>query len=291
MAHTPTHRIGIMQGRLLPRVGERVQAFPGPRWAEEFALAAELGYQAMELTIENASLDSHPLLSADGRARIRAAADAHHIHLAGLCCDTVMETPLIGGDEAGRRTALDTTLHLLEASAALGLPMIELPMMGDNSLRHPGAYDRMAGVLDHLLPQAERLGVTILMEVDVAPADIRAFLERVDHPRFGINYDAGNSTWFGYQPEDEIPVYARWIGNVHVKDCTRKDYSVPLGSGETRLADVFSLLMAAGYGGDFILQAARQTDDVAAARDYLGVVRKLLADSAPHAIPTEGGAS
>ncbi|KAF0225649.1 MAG: xylose isomerase domain-containing [Rhodospirillaceae bacterium] len=279
METRPTHRIGIMQGRLLPRVGDRVQAFPGPLWPTEFTLAAELGYEAMELTIENASLETHPLLSPQGRRQIRDTAAAAGIHLAGLCCDTVMETPLIGPDEHKRASALETTMALIRASAEAGLPMVELPMMGENSLRHDGAYDRMAAVLDHLLPLADQLGILILLEVDVPPADIRRFLERVDHPRFGINYDSGNSTWFGYEPEDEIPVYAHWIGNVHVKDCTRKDYSVPLGSGETRLDDVFRLLLTAGYAGDFILQAARQADDVAAARDYLTVVRQTLTNA------------
>ena len=59
--------IGIMQGRLLPPVDGRIQAFPGDGWQREFAIARGLGYDSIELTIETASLESHPVMTrADG---------------------------------------------------------------------------------------------------------------------------------------------------------------------------------------------------------------------------------
>lgn len=265
--------IGIMQGRLLPPIDGRVQSFPRDGWQREFELAAELGYGSIELTIEGASVPVHPLLSAEGRAALARLSADNGIALAGLCCDTVMEQPLVA-DDAGSSIAL--TLRLLEAAGDIGLPMIELPMMGGNSLKPEQARDRFATVLEQLLPVAERVGVDVLLEVDVEPQVIRDFLLRINHPRFGINYDSGNSTWFGYHPDDELPVYAPWVRNVHVKDCTRKDYSVPLGKGETDFTRVFAQLKAADYQGGFVLQAARQPDDVAAARDYLGFTRDLV---------------
>jgi len=106
---------------------------------------------------------------------------------------------------------------------------------------------------------------------------LSAFLARHDHPRLGINYDCGNSTWFGFDPDDEVPAYGAAIRNVHIKDCTKADYSVPLGRGETRFDAVFGQLAAQGYRGDFVMQAARQPDDIAAARDYLAFGRALVA--------------
>ena len=280
MKPVPPLCIGTMQGRLLPRVGDRVQAFPGERWRDEFALAAEIGYGSIELTIETASVESHPLLSAPGRAELARLVRESGVALAGLCCDTVMERPLVDPEPEARAASVALTRRLLEAAAEAELPMIELPMMGRNSLGQEGGYDRFAAVLDQLLPVAERTGIDLLLEIDVVPAAIRAFLERVNHPRFGINYDSGNSTWFGYHPDDELPVYGPWVRNVHVKDCTRKDYSVPLGRGETDFTRVFAQLANVGYRGGFVLQAARQDgEDVAAARDYLAFTRRLVNDA------------
>ncbi len=62
--------------------------------------------------------------------------------------------------------------------------------------------------------------------------------------------------------------------NIHIKDCTRADYSVALGTGETDFETMFDLLAQHEYRGNFIIQAARD-DDVGAARDYLDIVRGL----------------
>ncbi len=263
--------IGIMQGRLLPPVGGRIQAFPGTGWQREFALAQTLGYQSIELTIESASLDTHPVMSATGRAELAGLSAQHGIALAVLCCDAFMETPF---SQPASAPMLD---RLIAAAAAAGLPMIELPMLGANSLREADTQASFAPVLDAALRLAEAADIDILLECDLAPAPLAEFMSRHRHERLGINYDCGNSTWFGFDPDDEIPALGRDIRNVHIKDCTRADYSVPLGRGETRFDAVFARLAAIGYRGDFILQAARQADDLAAARDYLAFGRALIA--------------
>jgi len=92
------HLIGIMQGRLVPKVDGRIQAFPRDRWRDEFAIAGDLGYDGLELTIEMASWETHPIRSAAGRAeQARLAADAGQV-LMGLCCDVFMERPLVSED-------------------------------------------------------------------------------------------------------------------------------------------------------------------------------------------------
>ena len=263
--------IGIMQGRLLPPVGGRVQAFPGAGWQREFPLARALGYDSIELTIETESLTEHPVLSADGRRALAAMTAEHDVALAGLCCDVFMETPF---DQPAASPILE---RLIEATAAAGLPMIELPMLGANSLNDDATQKAFGALLDSVLDRADAAGVDVLLECDLPPDALSRFLVRHRHKRLGINYDCGNSTWFGFDPDDEIPAFGPDIRNVHIKDCTRADYSVPLGRGETRFDAVFGHLAAIGYRGDFVVQAARQPDDVAAARDYLAFGRALIA--------------
>ncbi|MEO5373701.1 MAG: sugar phosphate isomerase/epimerase [Alphaproteobacteria bacterium] len=272
----PRHAIGIVQGRLLPPVGGRVQAFPGDGWEGEFALAEELGYTAMELTIEMASFDIHPIRTPDGRATLRRLADDHGVVLAGLCCDTVMEQPLTVTDKAARAKARDMLRILLDCGAETGLPMIELPMLGPNSLKRAPDPKAFADLLDEALDHADEVGIDILVETDLDGRALARFIDLRRHPRLGINYDTGNSTWFGFDPEDEIPHYHRHIRNVHIKDCTRADYSRPLGTGETRFDAIFALLGHTSYGGGFVIQAARQSDDVAAAGAYLDFTRDLV---------------
>ena len=49
---TLTSRIGFMQGRLSPQVGDRIQAFPRDHWREEFPIAERLGFPLMEWTLD-----------------------------------------------------------------------------------------------------------------------------------------------------------------------------------------------------------------------------------------------
>jgi hexulose-6-phosphate isomerase len=187
-----------------------------------------------------------------------------------------MERPLTVEDDAARGQSAAMLADLIRACGDLNLPMIEVPTMGDNSLKDPKARDRARRVLEEALPLAEEARVDVILESDLPPADLAAFMDGVGHPRLGINYDTGNSTWFGFDPDDELPRYHRHVRNVHIKDCTVKDYSVPLGRGETRFDRIFAQLRNAGYAGDFVMQAARQNDDLQAGRDYLIFTRSLV---------------
>ncbi len=266
----------MMQGRLLPKVGGRIQTFPGPRWKEEFFLLRELGYDAIELTIEMQSWDDNPIRSREGRQQIAAAAQDNAIFVAGLCADTAMERPIVSPDREMRDEGEATLIALLEDCADLGLPMLEVPLMGDSSLNIDGARARFDDVMERVLPRAQRLGVPIILECDLPPRLLAKMMNDYDDRFLGINYDMGNSTWFGYDPDGELPLYARHVRNVHVKDCNVTEYSLPLGMGKTRFGEVFAQLNAARYSGDFILQAARQPDDVGAARAYLAFIRPLV---------------
>jgi L-ribulose-5-phosphate 3-epimerase len=270
------HRIGMMQGRLLPKVGNRIQTFPGPRWKEEFFLLRELGYDAIELTIEMLSWESNPVRTSAGRSEIAAAAAEANIFVSGLCADTAMERPIVSPDPAMRREGEGIIMAMLEDCAELGLPMLEVPLMGDSSLNLDGARGHFDDCMARVLPRARALGVPIVLESDLPPRILAKLMDDYGDPFLGINYDMGNGTWFGYDPDGELPLYHRHVRNVHVKDCTVQNYSVPLGTGDTRFAAVFGQLKKTGYRGDFVLQAARQDDDIGAARAYLPFTRDLV---------------
>jgi sugar phosphate isomerase/epimerase len=222
------------------------------------------------------SWETNPVRTPDGRREIAAVAAETGIFIAGLCADTAMERPIVAPDAAMRREGEAVLMAMLEDCAELGLPMLEVPLMGDSSLNLDGARARFDDVMGRALPRARALGVPIVLECDLPPRLLAKMMNDYDDAFLGINYDMGNSTWFGYDPEGELPLYARHIRNVHVKDCNVFDYSVPLGAGKTRFTDVFAQLRAAQYKGDFVLQAARQADNVGAARDYLAFARPLV---------------
>lgn len=270
------HEIGTMQGRLLPMVDGRIQAFPRDGWEREFPLAAEIGYDTIELTIEMASYDIHPVRSPAGRGQLLQIAEESGVGLAGLCCDVFMERPMTSAEEAVYEQSQEMLTTLIRDCAQLGLPMVEIPVMGDNSLRDVNGRERACKMLENVLPVAEDAGIDLILEADLPPQELLAFMDGFSHPRLGINYDSGNSMWLGYDPDDELPVYMQYVRNIHIKDCTVADYSLPLGQGDTEFDKVFGHLAALSYTGGFVVQAARQDDDLKAGRDYYAFTKNLV---------------
>jgi L-ribulose-5-phosphate 3-epimerase len=268
--------IGSIQGRLLPPVDGRIQAFPTGKWEQEFSLLQSVGYTSIELTIDRASWDEHPINSAETRERLSELSDEFGIATTGICCDIFMELPLLSPEDEVSSHARSILQQLLHNSAEARLGFVELPFMGDNSLKGLGAYARLQRVLDLALPIAEERGIDILFETDLDPEKLARLFGGWAHPRLGLNYDTGNSTWFGFNPVAELDSCHQYIRNVHIKDCTRADYSVPLGSGETQFDTIMDSLQRFGYRGGFIIQGARRPDDIAAARDYLKFTSQLL---------------
>jgi L-ribulose-5-phosphate 3-epimerase len=216
------HELGIIQGRLLPMINNRIQAFPGDGWEREFFFAQEIGFNSIELTIEMASYSLHPIRSPE----LNDIKNKTNVVLAGLCCDVFMECPITSSDPKIYAQADQMMETIINDSANLGLAMIEVPLMGDNTIKDVDDRLRARIILEKHLPLAQAVGVDIILESDLNPIELKAFLDDINHPSLGINYDSGNSTWLGYDPNEEIPYYASYIRNVHIKDNIQagKDY-------------------------------------------------------------------
>ena len=57
--------------------------------------------------------------------------------------------------------------------------------------------------------------------------------------RIQMNYDTGNSAYWQYDTDQEFSLYGSRIGNIHIKDCTPDEYSVPLGNGNVDFDKIF----------------------------------------------------
>ena len=47
---------------------------------------------------------------------------------------------------------------------------------------------------------------------------MKQFIEDIGSEHVGVNYDTGNSASLGYDFEDEMNAYCKYILNIHVKD-------------------------------------------------------------------------
>lgn len=269
--------IGMMQGRLLPMIDNKIQSFPGPRWGDEFKILREIGYECIELTIDYDDWVSHPLIE-ESNALVDASGSSG-IKVIGVCCDIFMQRNFF---EYNEPDSIKILKKIINSCGQKKVGMIEIPLLGRNSLKNEseGLCIEKIRIFNRIIKSVtndlKENRVVLAIEADLAPSDLLRVLSEYDANFVGINYDMGNSTYFGFDPIEEINSYFHLIKNIHIKDCKRGEYTVPLGSGETKFNNIFELLREKKYTSNYVIQAARQIDDVKAAVDYLSFVKKYI---------------
>ena len=271
-----SHRIGIMQGRLSPVLGGKIQAFPTQTWREEFESASAIGYELIEWVVDKDSFDENPLHSESGRREILFLQRKYEIKIPSVCCDYFMQAPLTSPDESIRLASKNYLLRLIKLCHEVGMQYLELPLVAAAEVKTEEEQGLICEVLQETLPLLHECKMHVLLELSLEPSGVHDLLRRLNSDRFLVNYDTGNSAFWGFQANDEIPVYGSYVANVHIKDCTPEDYSVPLGTGNVDFKEVFMLLDKQGYKGDFILQAARGESDYQVAEDGFFFTQSLI---------------
>jgi hexulose-6-phosphate isomerase len=249
--------IGIMQGRLLPPVEDRIQAFPAERWEEEFALAGELGFDCIEFIFEGEEYASHPLMNADGISRINELQKETGVSVLSVCADYFMDYPLHRGSPDEIRRRISVVNELIENCAEIGVKDIVIPCVDRSSLMTMDESEAFVKALEGCIPMAEQCNINLSLETDLPPETFIYLLKRFGSGKVTVNYDIGNSAALGYSPGEEFDAYGSYISDVHVKDRVSGGGTVPLGTGVASFGTVFRRLNDLGFPGPYILQAAR----------------------------------
>ena len=82
----------------------------------------------------------------------------------------------------------------------------------------------------------------ILFESDLPPRLLKQFISNFDKRLYGINYDTGNSNYYGYNPQEELYLYGKYINNIHIKDSDHVSRTLRLGSGTFNFKEFFKCL-------------------------------------------------
>jgi hexulose-6-phosphate isomerase len=264
---SPSDRIGFMQGRLSPLVGNRIQAFPWGNWRQEISVAPQLGFRLMEWTIDQEQLCDNPLLTAAGQVEIAKACRRDGVGIPSLTGDCFMQAPFWKVQGHERRSLQRDFMAVAKACAALKISIIVVPLVDNGRLDTAAQEDTLVAFLRGQMAWLAGHGLRVAFESDFDPEALARFIGRLDSVCFGINYDIGNSAALGFNPVQEMAAFGARILNVHVKDRVRGGTTVSLGTGHADFDTTFAALHGVGYRRNYILQTARAVDD-----DHAGVL-------------------
>lgn len=252
-------KIGIMQGRLSKPVNGKIQSFPFNNWENEFKIASEIGYACIEWVIDSNGIDANPLFLDSKTKIINNLINQYKITIPAICHDQLMDIPLHSKDENTASLAFNILKKTMETCESFGIKYIEIPLVGNSSLKTDSDFNNLVKQLTKLDNKAKNYSIDFILETDLPPERNASLMENMSGLSVGLNFDMGNSAYWGFDPDHELPLIGLWIKNVHVKDCTPQDYTLPLGDGDVDFRKVFTHLKNQNYDGLFILQAAPAT--------------------------------
>ena len=270
-----TKQIGIMQGRLSPRIAGKIQAYPEKTWQKEFELAQEIGYSAIEWIVEG-PLEKNALMSEPGIESINQLIIETGVKVEYVCADIFMQQPFIRVSDSTVEENKKYLNQILLNAKKIGAIGVEIPFVDASSIKSGVEEVELVSRLQEGFDLAGEIGMSISLETDLDANAFKELLERIDLDHVKANYDIGNSASLGYDPIVELNAYGHKILNVHVKDRKLKGTTVPLGSGDANIKLVLSKLREIQYSGGITMQAARGEDDVLTAKEQLSYTLELL---------------
>jgi|APSaa5957512535_1039671.scaffolds.fasta_scaffold14564_4 L-ribulose-5-phosphate 3-epimerase len=269
-------RVGVMQGRLLPKYHGRYQAHPAGYWQEEFSIAKKLGLSCIEFILDYNDAKDNPLLSNEGIDNINAIIDKTGVAVKTICADYFMEAPIHSENQNVALQSSNILTRLLNNSVSLGVTDVVIPCVDQSSLSSQIYVDNFVQRLSPIVDIAENTKINISLETDLSPEPFAEILDCFDSDRITVNYDIGNSAALGYSPSEELNVYGDRITDIHIKDRLLNGGSVVLGEGDANFNLFFDELKKIDYTGVFIMQAYRDNEGVSVFKKQLDWIMPIL---------------
>jgi len=270
------NKLGVMQGRLVPKYQGRYQAFPIGYWQDEFIVAQECDLDLIELILDFNDADENPLLKEGGIDEIKSIIKKTGVSTQTICADYFMEAPLHSADDVTVQESRKVMLDLLDNAKSLGVTDIVIPCVDQSTLDGQEAADRFVENLTPMVKIAEKYGINLSLETDLAPQPFVELLDRFNSSRVTVNYDIGNSAALGFDSDEELATYGDRITDIHIKDRMLAGGPVTLGEGNADFAKFFGKLEEFDYKGPFIMQAYRDDEGVEIFKKQLEWIKPFL---------------
>lgn len=256
------YKIGVMQGRLVPKYKNRYQAFPIEMWQREFTVAKDCGLDLIEFILDYNNVEENPLIKLGGIKEIVKICEDTGVSVKTICADYFMEAPLHSSDNKVLEESFKILEILLESAKVLNITDIVIPCVDQSSLKTKKAVDRFVKQIAKIIPTIEKDNINLSLETDLAPKPFIELLDKLNSKNVTVNYDIGNSAALGFDSDEELETYGGRITDIHIKDRILGGGPVTLGEGAANFKKFFTKLKQINYTGPLIMQAYRDDEGV-----------------------------
>lgn len=254
----------------------------GECWLERLRLAASLGFDFVEMSIDETDARLTRLdWNAQQRLALVQAVAQTGIRVPSMCLSAHRRFPLGSEDDTLRQQGLMIMRKAIALAQDVGIRVIQL---AGYDVYYQQANDetrrRFREGLMLAVEMASRAQVTLAMEIMDYPlmnsiSKAMGYAHYLNNPWFQLYPDIGNlSAWDNDVPM-ELASGSGHIVAVHVKDTLPGKFkNVPFGNGIVDFECCFSTLKRGGYCGPYLIEmwsenSADPTAEVIAARDWV----------------------
>jgi len=265
--------ISIMQGRLSPDPNGFFQFFP-EKWEEEFRLAREIGFNAIEWLWDWRNWEQNPILSDESIEKIKKAIKESGILVGSLCADYYMKKSFFGDDAI---QSIELLKKLILNSKAVGIKSIVIPFLEELAIKDEITKKEIIANIKKVIPVAEQNNVKLNFETEMNSDELIDFINSFNSSFVGVCYDLGNAVSYGFNLSKDIKQLDKFIGEVHLKD--RKigtTKSVLFGQGEVNFRACFVALKDINFNSPIVLQAWRGEDYLNDAKMQLNFIKSTI---------------
>lgn len=240
------------------------------------------GFRYVDLSLYTVSEHKSLLVSDDWHATVDSLrADADRLGL------DFVQAHAPGGNPLKEETLDDlvtVTNRTVEICGALGIKNVVVHSGWAPGVGKDEYFERNRAFYRRLFPAMEKCGVNVLTENTThanmgenyaffSGADMKAFIEYVDHPLFHACWDTGHGNIEGDQ-YDQLVTLGKDLYAIHLNDNrgSQDEHLIPF-MGTANMDDIMCGLLDGGYEGYFTFEA---TDTLRPYRCWLGNRRKFV---------------
>ena len=265
--------IAILQGRLSPDAENRYQFFPVIGWQEEFRKAHNIGFEGIEWLIDTKKWKQNPIFNTKFH-EAEILATKMQLPIVSVCADWFMDVCIWEDDPELHRSNIRSLFPSLKKTKN---KLLLIPFLEKYSILKTDVQEKVIKVLKPLSLELENYGISIGFETELPASDLISFLGKFESNSFGVYYDIGNCTSYGFNCADDILLLSNRIKGIHLKD-RKVGASTPmmLGTGDTDFNGIFRSLSKIDWYGTLVMQAWRGEDYIGDAQTQLEFIRSFF---------------
>jgi sugar phosphate isomerase/epimerase len=240
---------------------------------------ADAGFAGVEILADAPHLDVRSV-TVDDLRQIRQTLDSRKLRISNINANCTFaywkdappepyfEPSLISPSAKMQADRIDLIKRTLRVAHELGAPNISIT--SGRCLAQVTPSDAVARLIEALKPvldEADQQSVDVGIELEPGlylefVHELRDWIGRINHPRFGANLDIGHAVVNGERIDESVRTLAGRTWNLHIEDLpARKHYHTVPGQGTFDWPQLTRTLRSTGYDRGLTVELYTQTRD------------------------------